>query len=363
VSRRTGLLGLGAALVAAGAGTAIGLAAERWTVRRTTSGETDPGLGALTGDVWPVVTADGTKLHVEVDELPDGADVPLTVVFSHGYCLSRQSWHFQRQALRGRYRMVFWDQRGHGLSDAGPKGSCTVDQCGHDLQTVLAAVAPTGPVALVGHSMGGMTIMALALHAPELVRSRVVGVALVATSAGGLANVHWGLRGQLGAVAHKVVPAAVAGLARVPALVNRSRRIGSDFQQVMVARYSFASRVPESLARFTAEMIASTPIDVVAEYLPTFDLHDKHEALAALDGIDTLVLSGADDLLTPPEHSEEIVRRLPGADQVLVPDAGHLVMLEHPDLVTEAIGDLLERAERAVRGMGTGKRARRRRSA
>jgi pimeloyl-ACP methyl ester carboxylesterase len=175
--------------------------------------------------------------------------------------------------------------------------------------------------------------------------------------------VHWGLRGQLGAVAHKVVPAAVAGLARVPALVNRSRRIGSDFQQVMVARYSFASRVPESLARFTAEMIASTPIDVVAEYLPTFDLHDKHEALAALDGIDTLVLSGADDLLTPPEHSEEIVRRLPGADQVLVPDAGHLVMLEHPDLVTEAIGDLLERAERAVRGMGTGKRARRRRSA
>jgi pimeloyl-ACP methyl ester carboxylesterase len=75
------------------------------------------------------------------------------------------------------------------------------------------------------------------------------------------------------------------------------------------------------------------------------------------------VLSGADDLLTPPEHSEEIVRRLPGADQVLVPDAGHLVMLEHPDLVTEAIGDLLERAERTVRGMGTGKRARRRRSA
>jgi pimeloyl-ACP methyl ester carboxylesterase len=361
VSKRSGLLGLGAALVAAGAGTAIGLAAERWTVRRTTSGETDPGLGTLTGDVRPVVAADGTKLHVEVDELPDGADAGLTVVFSHGYCLSRQSWHFQRQAMRGRYRMVFWDQRGHGLSDAGPKGSCTVDQCGHDLQAVIDAVAPTGRLALVGHSMGGMTIMALAMHAPELVAERVAGVALVSTSAGGLANVHWGLRGQLGVVAHKVVPAAVAGLARVPALVNRSRRIGTDFQQVVVQRYSFASPVPESLARFTAEMIASTPIDVVAEYLPTFDLHDKHEALAALDGIETLVLSGADDLLTPPEHSEEIVRRLPGAEQVLVPDAGHLVMLEHPDVVTEAICDLLDRAERGVRG--TGKRARRKRSA
>jgi pimeloyl-ACP methyl ester carboxylesterase len=355
------LLGFGAALVAAGAGTAIGLAAERWTVRRTTAGETDPGLGSLTGDVWPVIAADGTRLHVEVDELPDGADVPLTGVFSHGYCLSRQSWHFQRQALRGRYRMVFWDQRGHGLSDAGPAGSCTVDQCGRDLRTVLDAVAPTGRLALVGHSMGGMTIMALAMHAPDLVRERVAGVALVSTSAGGLANVHWGLRGQLGSVAHKVVPAAVAGLARVPALVTRSRRLGSDLQQVVVQRYSYASPVPESLVRFTAEMIAATPIAVVAEYLPTFDLHDKHEALAALDGIETLVLSGADDLLTPPEHSEEIVRRLPGAEEVLVPDAGHLVMLEHPEVVTEAIADLLDRAERALRG--TGKRVRRKRSA
>jgi pimeloyl-ACP methyl ester carboxylesterase len=358
VSRRTGLLGLGAALAAAGAGTAIGLAAERWTMRRSTRGEIDDDLGSLVGDVRPVVAEDGTRLHVEVDELDDA---PMTVVFSHGYCLSRQSWHFQRQALRGRYRMVFWDQRGHGLSDAGPKGSCTVDPCGRDLAAVLDAVVPQGPIVLVGHSMGGMTIMALAMHAPELVAERVAGVALVSTSAGGLANVHWGLRGQLGVVAHKVMPAAVAGLARVPALVNRSRRIGSDFQQVVVQRYSFASPVPESLARFTAEMIASTPIDVVAEYLPTFDLHDKHEALAALDGIETLVLSGADDLLTPPEHSEEIVRRLPGAEQVLVPDAGHLVMLEHPDVVTEAICDLFERAERAVRGAR--KRTRRKRSA
>jgi pimeloyl-ACP methyl ester carboxylesterase len=356
VSRRTGLVGLGAALVAAGAGTAIGLAAERWTMKRATSGETDPDIGMLVGDVRPVVTADGTRLHVEVDDVPDA---PLTVVFSHGYCLSRRSWHFQRQALRGRYRMVFWDQRGHGLSDAGPSGSCTVDQCGFDLQAVLDAVVPTGPVVLVGHSMGGMTIMALAMHAPKLVRERVAGVALVSTSAGGLANVSWGLRGHLGTVAHKVVPAAVAGLARLPRLMERSRRIGSDLQQVVVQRYSFASPVPEAVARFTAEMIASTPIEVVAEYLPTFDLHDKHDALAALDGIETLVLSGADDLLTPPEHSEEIVRRLPGAEQVLVPDAGHLVMLEHPDVVTEAIEGLLQRSERAVTGSGKGSRRKR----
>lgn len=345
MSRRTGLIGLGAALAAAGAGTALGLAAERWTMRRTTTGETDPELGTLVGDVYPVTADDGTRLHVEVDELPDA---PFTVVFSHGYCLSRQSWHFQRQALRGRYRMVFWDQRGHGLSDAGPSGSCSVDQCGKDLRAVLDAVVPDGPVALVGHSMGGMTIMALAVQAPELVRERVAGVALVSTSAGGLANVSWGLRGQLGVVAHKVMPAAVAGLARLPKLVDRSRRIGSDFQQVVVQRYSFASAVPEPVVRLTAEMIGSTPIEVVAEYLPTFDLHDKHDALAALDGIESLVISGAEDLLTPPEHSEEIVRRLPGAEQVLVPDAGHLVMLEHPGVVTDAIEGLLRRAGRTI---------------
>jgi pimeloyl-ACP methyl ester carboxylesterase len=340
------LIGAGAGLAAAGLGAAIGLAAERWTAGRARESGVGEPYGALRGVPQRVVADDGTGLHVEVDET-DVTDAPaLTVVFSHGFCLNQDIWHYQRQWLRGRYRMVFWDQRGHGRSETGPADHYTVDQCGRDLRAVIEATAPTGPIVLVGHSMGGMTIMALAAEDPDLVRERVAGVALVATSAGGLGQVHWGLAEALGRVAHKVAPIALVGLTRAPRLVDRTRRIGSDLEQLMVKRYSYATDVPPELVRFTAAMIAATPIDVVSRFLPGFDDHDKAEALAALDGIEALVLSGADDLLTPLDHSEAIVRRLPGAEHVVVPDAGHMVMLEHPDVVDLYLGELLDRAAR-----------------
>ncbi len=349
--RPTNLLGVGAGLAAAGVGAALGLAAERLTLGRARRAGVAEPFGSLRGDVTRVVADDGTPLHVEVDEPADhggGARADLTIVFSHGFCLNLDAWHYQRLALRGHHRLVLWDQRGHGRSGVGPAGSCTVDQCGHDLARVLATVAPTGPLVLVGHSMGGMTTMALAAQNPGLVTDRVVGVALIATSSGGLANVHWGLTDVIGQVAHRVGPGALAGLARTPRLVDRTRRIASDLEQALVKRGSYASAVPASLVRFSAAMIAATPIEVVAEFMPTFDLHDKREALATLGGIEALVLSGDQDLLTPPEHSDEIVRLLPVAEHVLIPNAGHLVMLEWPQEVNLHLGELLVRAARAL---------------
>ena len=213
---------------------------------------------------------------------------------------------------------------------------------------MIEAAAPEGPIVLVGHSMGGMTVMALAAQFPELVKERVVGVAFVATSSGGLAEVGWGLMPSLARAAHKLAPTTVASLARTPKLVARTRRLGRDVEELLVKRYSYASSVSPDLVRFTAQLISSTPLTVVAGFLPTFDVHDKAEALALLDGLEALVLSGEKDLLTPPDHSEEIVRRLPVAEHVLVPDAGHLVMLEHPDDVNLHLGDLLDRVERVL---------------
>lgn len=76
-------------------------------------------------------------------------------------------------------------------------------------------------------------------------------------------------------------------------------------------------------------MIEGTPIDVVAEFYPAFTDHDKTEALACFTDMPVLVLAGIGDLVTPSEHSEAIADLLPDAELVLVPDAGHLVMLEH----------------------------------
>jgi pimeloyl-ACP methyl ester carboxylesterase len=360
VSRTKGLVGLGAGLAAAGVGAALGVAAERWSVERRRHGPGHEAYGSLRGRSQLVRADDGTQLYVEIDDRAPVDDLALdddveaeravvpTIVFSHGFCLTQDIWHYQRAFLRGRYRLVLWDQRGHGRSGEGPADSYTVDQMGCDLRAVIEAAVPEGPIVLVGHSMGGMTVMALAAQFPELVRERVVGVALVATSSGGLAEVGWGLMPSLSRAAHKLAPGTVASLARTPRLVARTRRIARDLEELLVKRYSYASPVSPELVRFTAQLIAATPLQVVAGFLPTFDVHDKEEALALLDGLEALVLSGEKDLMTPTDHSELIVRRLPGAEHVVVPNAGHLVMLEHPDDVNLHLGELLDRVERML---------------
>jgi pimeloyl-ACP methyl ester carboxylesterase len=354
---RTGLISLGVGLAAAGAGAALGVAAERLAVGRPLSPppRSDPGhvpYGALRGRVVPVTSDDGTALHVEVDE-PDRTPPPgtPTVVLCHGYCLTLDSWHHQRLALRDRHRLVLWDQRGHGRSARGPEGSATIDQLGRDLDAVLRAAAPRGPVVLVGHSMGGMTVMSYAAHHTEDFPGRVVGVALVSTSAGGLAANDFGLR-SLGRLVPRVGAPVLQVLSRQPALVERSRRLGSDLEQILVRRWSYASDVDSDLVEFTARMIAETRIEVVSDFFPAFGGHDKREALTALAGIETLVLVGDSDLLTPSPHSLEIVRAVPHAEHVVVRDAGHLVMLEHPEVVTPHLVALVERASRSARRPG-----------
>ncbi|WP_051830842.1 MULTISPECIES: alpha/beta fold hydrolase [Streptomyces] len=354
---RAGVIGISVGVLAAGA--AAGVAIERLTVgramRRRARAELDASApyGSLRGRPRTVAAPDGTELYVELDgtgwDMPDGSPEPLTVVFCHGYCLNQDSWHFQRAALREGMRLVFWDQRSHGRSErsrsylAGePAG---IDQLGGDLKAVIDAVAPTGPLVLVGHSMGGMTVMALADQHPELFRERVVGVALIGTLAGGWNDVSLGLPKAGAKLFKKVAPGVVKLLGRQVDLVEATRRLGADVTSVFYRRFSFGSRdVDPGVVRFAEQLLDATPIDVVAEFYPVFGVHEKYEALAALRGLPALVLAGTKDLLTPSAHSEAMAERLPGAELVLAEGAGHLVMLERPELVDRELALLLRRA-------------------
>ncbi|WP_078859634.1 alpha/beta fold hydrolase [Streptomyces rubellomurinus] len=360
---RAGVIGISVGVLAAGA--AAGVAIERLTVgramRRRVRDELDASApyGSLRGRPLTVPAPDGTELYVELDGTgwaePDGDGAggdgpePLTVVFCHGYCLNQDSWHFQRAALREGVRMVFWDQRSHGRSERSrsyltgePAG---IDQLGGDLKAVLDAVAPTGPLVLVGHSMGGMTVMALADQHPELFRERVAGVALIGTLAGDWNEVSLGLPKAGAKLFKKVAPGVVKLLGRQVELVEATRRLGSDVTGVFYRRFSFGGKdVDPGVVRFAEQLLDATPIDVVAEFYPVFGAHDKYEALAGLRGLPTLVLAGTKDLLTPSAHSETMAERLPGAELVLVEGAGHLVMLERPELVDRELAALLRRA-------------------
>ncbi|WP_406429231.1 alpha/beta fold hydrolase [Streptomyces sp. NBC_01589] len=379
--RRAGIAGAAIGVIAAGA--AAGVAVERMTVGRGMRRRARLALdasgpyGSLRGMPGRATADDGTELYYETDEVePDGgtgagtrpgagagaagtgprrrrlfgrkAPGPVTVIFSHGYCLSQDSWHFQRAALRGLVRTVHWDQRSHGRSERGRAQAegvtVGIDQLGRDLKAVIDAAAPEGRLLLVGHSMGGMTIMALADQYPQLIRDRVAAVAFVGTSSGKLGEVSFGLPVAGVNAVRRVLPGVLKALGSQAELVERGRRATADLFAGLIKRYSFGSRdVDPAVERFAERLIESTPIDVVAEFYPAFTEHDKSAALPAFRDIPVLILAGDKDLVTPSSHSEAIADELPDAELVIVPDAGHLVMLEHPETVTDRMADLLVR--------------------
>jgi pimeloyl-ACP methyl ester carboxylesterase len=344
--KRVGLVG--AAVGTAGAiGVGAVVAARRYAVGRERlrpDPDRDEPLGELRGRPQTVVATDGVPLHVEVNG-PD--DASLTVIFSHGYCMTQDSWHYQRRDLADEadVRMVFWDQRSHGRSGRSDLAHATIDQCGDDLLAVIEATTTPGrPLVLVGHSMGGMTIMALADRHPELFGDRVVGVALVNTSSGGLAELTLGLPEAFGKVFRAAVPGVVRGIGKGGRLIDRGRRIGADVAFVITRRMAFADRtVSPSIVDFLERMIGSTPIEVIADFYPTLAAHDKLAALDVLRKVPAVIVVGDQDRLTPLAHGRAIAAALPEAELVEV-SGGHVVMLEHPQVVTDAIAGLVERA-------------------
>jgi len=357
--RRAGLAGAALGLLAAG------VAVERLTVHRgvrrkaRAALDTSGPYGSLRGTPGMVRADDGTELYFEIDPA-DGApepgtgagagDGPLTVVFTHGYCLSQDAWHFQRAALRRRgLRAVYWDQRSHGRSGRAPAGEpVSIDRLGRDLRTVLDAAAPQGPLVLVGHSMGGMTMMALADRSPGFVAERVAGAAFLGTSAGGLGDVTYGLPlpGAGVRAVRRVLPGVLDALVSRSELVERGRRAAADLLAGLVRRYSFGNvrEVDPGVARFAERLIEAVPIEVVAEFYPAFEAHEKTAALTAFAGRPALVLAGDRDLLTPRAHSEAIAAALPGARLVVLEQTGHLSLLERPHEVCEELDRLISRA-------------------
>jgi pimeloyl-ACP methyl ester carboxylesterase len=308
------------------------------------------------GRTSTVAADDGVPLSVEGVDPADGGSPELTVVLVHGFALDRRCWYYQRRDLSGcvdpRVRLVLYDQRGHGRSGVPTQQSCTIEQLGRDLAAVLRSVAPDGPLVLVGHSMGGMTIMALAEQQPDLFADRVRGVALLSTSAGEVAR-----HGLPLPVLSRYNPLTrtVGGFAAWrPGLVEWLRSAGDGLTRQGVRRLAFGDRsVPAGVVDFMVRMLDGTPVPVLTWFVPTLGTHDRFAALAGLRHCEVLVLCGDADRLTPFSHAERIAAELPDATLVRVPGSGHMVMLEQPDLVTGELATLLRGS---LRG---GRRARR----
>ncbi len=322
-ARRRGLL-LGALV----AGAAAGLAAERYVVGRD-RGRPDPEarepFGDLHGDPAVVESFDGTRLHVEVFD----GDGP-TIVFAHGFSLDLRAWHYQARDLPPAYRLVFFDHRGHGRSEKARRGDWSLEALARDLEAVVRTHGGPDPVAIVGHSMGGMTALKLCEIFPEQIGTRVAALGLVNTTAadvmGGMLP---GAARRFAAGFQMAQAGAIRALASNATRVDRLRGRTRDLAYVTVRWAGLGPKALPSVVDFTDRMLSACPSDVWAHLLPALLGLDVTTVLDVLD-VPTLVVAGTHDRLTPSGAAERIAGAIKGAELAVIRDAGHMSFLERP---------------------------------
>jgi pimeloyl-ACP methyl ester carboxylesterase len=317
-SRRLGLIVLGsAAAVAAGA-----MAYRRAQSGRQTGTEVGTGADRFEdlgwGEVEPpgeiaIPTADGARLAAW-----DVGSGPI-VVLSHGWAASHAVWiPVARRLVESGHRVVLYDQRGHGASTRGtaPLDPTTLAR---DFALVLEA-RDVADAILTGHSMGGMTVMALATFQPELLKQRGRAIVLVATAA---ADTSWRLP-QSDRIAARFMGS--------PSL-SRIMRTASGLRFV---RSAFGVDPAWAHLDLTRTLFADCDPGVRAGYVKSMSAMNLLEGIATI-AVPTTVLVGSRDRLTPPARSRTLVDTIPGARLVTVPDRGHMLPLEDPDAVADEI--------------------------
>ncbi len=224
-----------------------------------------------------------------------------TILFVHGAGGNKNNWINQFDGLKGGFNVVVVELPGHG--DSSPQGANRVEQYAEDVAGVIDALVPAPPV-VVGHSMGGAIAQTLALNFAE----KVSALVLIGT----------GCR-------LRVLPSILDGI-----LTNFEGTVA------MINRYAFSKFTEEDVVQEgTSEMAKTQPSVIHGDFLACnrFDICDKLEGITH----PVLILCGEDDQLTPVKYSKYLLEHLPNATMKTFPKAGHMVMMEKPAEVTEAI--------------------------
>lgn len=351
MSRRSKLRGLAiAGGITAGAAIAVGV--PRYLARRARSSSQDPYASEPfelppTNSVRTLIDHDGVPVHVET---VGSEDAGLTVVFAHGYLQDSTTFYFQRKAIAravtegASLRAVFYDQPGHGRSGPLPRTECSIDDLAETMYDLIEAVAPTGPVMLVGHSMGGMAVQALVRRRPELFAERVKGVVFLSSSPAGLDTVETKPMRALRRVRRTVLPTLQQITGWTPQLIDRARLLSGDIGWIVTRRAAFGDvEPPHSLVSLVERMNRHTPVQSVVGYVRAILDHDETAALPRLAGIPVLVVVGDSDLLTPPQHSRRLADAIPGSRFVLIAEAAHSPQLEYPGEISQLLLEMIDK--------------------
>lgn len=286
-----------------------------------------------------VITADGTRLNVEhygpaIDDTDD--DI---VVLVHGWTCNTAFWYPQINHLADRRPVVAYDQRGHGSSELG-RARPTIAMLGQDLDAVLREVIPDGRRAvLVGHSMGGMTILSWAAQFPERVSGSVSGVALTSTAASAVLSNHLLIPVDLPRFTKPFQSTVAKVFTSAPVPLPRNAYSSRLSQYI-----SLGPNARKAHVDFVDEMIGACPPRSRAGWGSAMG---KLEVSAGLDAltVPTTVIVGTADRLTPPTHAEqmaEVLRRNGNLRDLVVYDGvGHMSTIEAAVEYNKLLDDIL----------------------
>lgn len=260
----------------------------------------------------------GCKLAYDVR----GAGEPVLLI--QGVGVHGDGWTPQTDALVARYRCVSFDNRGMGRS-APAGGPISVEQMADDALAILGA-EQIETAHVVGHSLGGLVALRLALES----RVRVRSLTLMCTFADGRAaapltlRMMWlGMRTKIG--------------------TRRMRRRGFLRLVMPSAAITDADAMAARLAPLFGHDLADAP-QVVGAQLRAMRKYTAVPRLAELAGLPTLVLSGAHDPISPPRVSEALARGVPGAHHIAFPDASHGLPIQHADRVNALLLEHFEKS-------------------
>ena len=317
------------ALAGAALGVGAGLVAQRTMINRRRRNDSEGGeaFGTRRG-VRPrmIDLPDGARLFVE----ETGPQREKGAIFIHGSCLRTDAWHYQMAGL-GDHRLVFYDLRGHGLSQ--PKGNAdySIVTLRHDLLAVMDEAGLEEAV-IVGHSIGGMIALDLCKDHPELLGSRIKGIVLLNTTHRPGAETILG--GAAVAKFERVTRRPFDALGTRAEQIDRLRRVLKPSNTIFMA-VSLAAFGPHASAKqidYTYDMLAETPADVILDLVRSYRANEVTDHLGAIT-VPALVVGGTHDRLTLPHASEFLAQNLPKAELTLLDGCGHMSMLErHRDV-------------------------------
>lgn len=318
--RSKGLL----AMAGAAAGVGVGLAAQRTAIQRRRRNDPEAGedFGKRRGQRSSFIdTPDGARIFVE----ETGPASRKAAIFIHGSALRTDMWHYQLAGLGG-HHLIFYDLRGHGLSQ--PKGDApySIDTLASDLAQVIRD-RDLEQVIVIGHSIGGMIALQLCKSHMEGLEDALRGVVVMnSTSRPAFETL---LGGATVAKVERLMRRPLDVIGSRAEYVDRLRKVLKPSNSVFMA-VSVAAFGPHASAKqidYTYDMLAETPADVIFDLLKAYRDYDVGAHLENVD-IPALIIGGTHDRITVAGASEQLALRLPRSELKMLDRCGHMSMLE-----------------------------------